>query len=66
MPSHGEEGVQILGHRHYVGGLWKQMGTLKYNILIKQGLKLNHCLLDIGCGSLRLSSRLTNSIFTTL
>lgn len=58
LPPHGEEGVQILGHRRYVGGLWKQMGKLQYEFLIKQGLKPNHSLLDIGCGSLRLGSRL--------
>ena len=55
---HGEEGVRILGHRRYVGGLWKQIGTLQFEFLIKQGLKPNHRLLDIGCGSLRLGSRL--------
>lgn len=58
LPPHGEEGVRILGHRRYVGGLWKQMGILQFEFLIKQGLKPNHCLLDIGCGSLRLGSRL--------
>jgi len=58
LPPHGEEGVRSLGHRRYVGGLWKQMGTLQFEFLIKQGLKPNHRLLDIGCGSLRLGSRL--------
>ncbi|WP_295534192.1 galactosyltransferase-related protein [Synechococcus sp. UW140] len=58
LPPHGEEGVRILGHRRYVGGLWKQMGTLQFEFLIEQGLKPNHRLLDIGCGSLRLGSHL--------
>jgi SAM-dependent methyltransferase len=40
-------------HRKYVGGLWQQIGLLQFNFLIAEGLKPSHCLLDIGCGSLR-------------
>ena len=41
------------GPRFAVGGLWDQVGTLQFEFLRKQGLKPQHSLLDIGCGSLR-------------
>jgi len=40
-------------HRDAVGGLWDEMGQLQLDFLINQGLKPQHHLLDIGCGSLR-------------
>lgn len=40
-------------HRSFVGGLWDEIGDLQLNFLKKQGLKPDHKLLDIGCGSLR-------------
>jgi len=49
----GKEGIQKLGHRGYVGGLWDELGKLQFEFLINQGLKPEHCLLDIACGSLR-------------
>jgi hypothetical protein len=49
----GEKGIQELGHREYVGGMWEEVGRLQFQFLIQQGLKPNHCLLDIACGSLR-------------
>lgn len=36
-----------------VGGMWKEIGELQFNFLIKQGLKPHHKLLDLGCGCLR-------------
>lgn len=36
-----------------VGGLWQQMGQLQFDFLVRQGLKPEHRLLDIGCGTLR-------------
>jgi SAM-dependent methyltransferase len=39
--------------RNVVGGLWKEIGELQFKYLIKQGLKTDHYLLDVGCGSLR-------------
>lgn len=36
-----------------VGGLWEQMGALQLEFLVKIGLTKEHCLLDIGCGTLR-------------
>lgn len=36
-----------------VGGMWEQMGSLQFNFLVEQGLRPDHKLLDLGCGSLR-------------
>jgi len=36
-----------------IGGLWEELGKLQFNFLLKNGLKPNHFLLDIGCGCLR-------------
>lgn len=40
-------------HRTVVGGLWNEMGSLQLYYMIKNGLRPEHKLLDIGCGSLR-------------
>lgn len=50
----GDEGIAKMGHRGYVGGLWEEIGTLQFDFLLSKGLKPNHFLLDIACGSLRL------------
>jgi len=39
--------------RTKVGGLWEQLGKLQFEYLVKNGLKPQHFLLDIGCGCLR-------------
>jgi hypothetical protein len=49
----GVEGVRILGHRDYVGGLWDEIGALQFEFLVSHGLKPRNYLLDIACGSLR-------------
>lgn len=49
----GKIGLKILGHRLFVGGKWDQIGKLQYDFLLKEGLKPENCLLDIGCGALR-------------
>jgi ubiquinone/menaquinone biosynthesis C-methylase UbiE len=49
----GEEGIRVLGHREYVGGMWQVMGKHQFDFLVRHGLKPSHCLLDIACGSLR-------------
>jgi SAM-dependent methyltransferase len=49
----GEEGIRQLGHRQYVGGMWEEIGRLQYEYILAQGLKPEHVLLDIACGSLR-------------
>ena len=40
-------------HRRAVGGEWDFIGKLQFDFLVKQGLKPDHRLLDVGCGSLR-------------
>lgn len=40
-------------HRAIVGGLWDQVGQLQFDFVTNAGLKPNHSLLDIGCGSFR-------------
>jgi hypothetical protein len=41
-------------HRELIGGLGELMGDHQLQFLVDQGLKPEHRLLDIGCGSLRL------------
>jgi|RhiMetdeSRZDD1v2_1073273.scaffolds.fasta_scaffold475317_2 hypothetical protein len=53
LKPQGEEALEKLGHRHYVGGMWEEIGRLQFDFLVQQGLKPSHCLLDIGCGSFR-------------
>lgn len=40
-------------HRHFIGGLWEELGLLQFEFLKKRGLKPEHRLLDVGCGCLR-------------
>lgn len=55
---HGEKGVQQVGHRVYVGGLWEEMGNLQFEMLKSQGLQPGHTFRDVACGSLRLGNLL--------
>ena len=54
LEPEGEQGIAKIGHRNYVGGMWDEIGNLQFNFLVAQGLKPQHHLLDIACGSLRL------------
>lgn len=49
----GAAGIAAAGHRKYVGGLWEQLGRLQLDFLLREGLRPEHVLLDIACGSLR-------------
>lgn len=40
-------------YRKDVGGMWDKMGKLQFDYLVKEGLRPENSLLDIGCGSLR-------------
>jgi SAM-dependent methyltransferase len=42
-----------MDHRAAVGGMWDVIGALQFDYLVAQGLRPDHHLLDIGCGSLR-------------
>jgi hypothetical protein len=52
MPE-GNDTVEQIGYRSYVGGFWDQLGQLQFDFLKKQGLRPSDVLLDIACGSLR-------------
>lgn len=54
LEPEGETGIQKIGHRAYVGGLWDEIGNLQFEFLVAKGLRPEHFLLDIACGSLRL------------
>ncbi len=54
LEPEGEAGIQKIGHRNYVGGMWDEIGSLQFNFLVAQGLQPQHHLLDIACGALRL------------
>ena len=47
------DAVKAARHRESVGGLWDQIGQLQFDFLVANGLRPEHKLLDIGCGSLR-------------
>ena len=49
----GEAGIQRLGHRNYIGGRWEEIGKLQLDFLVKEGLRPDHVLCDVACGSLR-------------
>jgi hypothetical protein len=49
----GPTGIRRVGHRRYVGGLWKELGRLQFEFLQTEGLQPHHYLLDVACGSLR-------------
>jgi SAM-dependent methyltransferase len=49
----GKLGIRLLGYAGYVGGLWEEAGAAQFRFLYDRGLKPQHYLLDIGCGSLR-------------
>jgi hypothetical protein len=53
MLPQGAEGVKLLGHRAYVGGIWEEIGKLQFDFLVAHGLRPEHHLVDVGCGSLR-------------
>ena len=44
-------------HRDVIGGMWDEIGILQLDFLKANGLRPEHKLLDIGCGSLRLGVR---------
>lgn len=48
-----DEDIQKQEHRRLVGGQWNVMGWRQLSFLKAQGLRPEHRLLDVGCGSLR-------------
>lgn len=51
--AQGRAGIESMGHREYVGGLWLEVGKLQFDFMLNAGLRPEHYLLDIACGSLR-------------
>jgi hypothetical protein len=51
--AHGPDGIQAVGHRQYVGGLWDEIGKLQFDFLLANGLEPQHVFLDVACGCLR-------------
>jgi len=47
------EAIDPSWYKNFVGGMWEEIGKLQFDFLIKQGLKPENKLLDLGCGSLR-------------
>lgn len=47
------DGVRAGLHRQLIGDQWDAIGSLQFEFLVSEGLKPEHKLLDIGCGSLR-------------
>ena len=54
LEPEGDAGIEKIGHREYVGGLWDEIGQLQFDFLCARGLTPRSYLLDIACGSLRL------------
>ena len=54
LEPEGDAGIDKIGHRAYVGGMWDEIGSLQFNFLVAQGMRPEHRLLDVACGSLRL------------
>jgi SAM-dependent methyltransferase len=56
MTKSDVERIRQMGHRAFVGGdgnFWDEIADLQFNFLISEGLKPEHILLDVACGSLR-------------
>jgi hypothetical protein len=51
--AHGTDGINAVGHRQYVGGLWDEIGKLQFDLLVSNGLQPQHVFLDVACGCLR-------------
>jgi hypothetical protein len=45
--------IPLVGHRLWVGGKWEEIGRLQFDFMVRQGLRPEHYLLDVGCGALR-------------
>ena len=52
------EDAELAWHRLASGGLWVEEGAWVFDFLQRQGLRPDHYVLDVGCGSLSAASRL--------
>lgn len=56
MAKQDVDRIRVMGHRAFVGGdgkFWDEIAKHQYDFLISEGLKPEHVLLDVACGSLR-------------
>ncbi|MEK7479515.1 MAG: class I SAM-dependent methyltransferase [Patescibacteria group bacterium] len=51
--AHTDTRVAEGDYQRAIGGSWDEMGKLQFDFLVKKGLKPEHSMLDIGCGTLR-------------
>jgi len=49
----GNSMIEVKDAQRYVGGHWEFAGKIQLDLLIKEGLKPEHKLLEIGCGCFR-------------
>lgn len=49
----GQEAIEQVGARAYVGGLWDEVGRLQLDFCIAQGVEPQQVLVDVACGALR-------------
>ncbi len=49
----GEAQIKQRGHRSYVGAKWETLGRMQLDFMRSRGLRPDHVLYDIACGSLR-------------
>jgi SAM-dependent methyltransferase len=57
-----EEQIAGGAHRDWVGGRWEQLGRLQRDFVLGRGLRPEHRLLDVGCGSLRAGVQLLDHL----
>jgi ubiquinone/menaquinone biosynthesis C-methylase UbiE len=50
--EHGDRGV-AMDPKAAIGGHWEEIGNLQFDFLVRRGMKPNHRMLDVGCGTLR-------------
>jgi ABC-type polysaccharide/polyol phosphate transport system ATPase subunit len=54
----GDQSPDLAWHRLATGGLWEEQGQWIYEFLRAQGLRPDHHVLEVGCGSLGAAARL--------
>ena len=52
-----DEALDTAWHRVAVGGAWNELADLQFDFMKGQGLRPEHYVLDVGCGSLRGGTR---------
>jgi len=58
QPAQSEADLGLAWHRLATGGRWSEEGAWVFDFLRRQGLRPDHFMLEVGCGSLSAASRL--------